>query len=115
MLVAWEGIHQVIGKRIDQQTAGKKKSSRLSVSQSQPQPGESKCGRKKKSDVASDHQVVSCNNVRLRRSDPEVKDAFQGKAEKPLGMFPDEFADLVLFFLHETNFAQLLKSAHGLP
>jgi hypothetical protein len=63
--------------------------------------------------MAGDHQVISADDISLGRSDPEVQNAVECKAEKLSGVFPNESAKLLLLFLHESNLAQLLKPAHG--
>ena len=63
--------------------------------------------------MPGDTQVISSDDISLGRSDPEVENALEGEAQKLAGMFPDKFAELGLLFFHESNFTQLLKSAHG--
>src|ERR1700692_4782174 len=64
--------------------------------------------------MAGDHQVISANDVGLRRSDPEVQNAVESKSQKLSGMFPNKLTELLLLFFHETDFSQLPKSADGL-
>src|SRR5437868_5792069 len=113
MFVTGEGIHEIVRKRIDQQKAGEEKASPLSISQRQPQRGKGCGSGKKKSNMAGNHQIVSRNNIGLGRSDPEVDNVIHREANKSARTFPDELAHLLLFFLHEANFAEFLKSFHG--
>src|ERR1700690_1238365 len=113
MFIAGKGIYQEIRQGINQQKAGQQKPSLLVIPQGEPQTREGKGRWKNEHEMTGDHQVISGNNVFLRRSDPEVKNAFERKGEKLSRVGLDEFAELLLLLVHESDFAQLLKSAHS--
>ena len=62
--------------------------------------------------MASNPQIVSRDDVDLRRADPEIAGALQAEEKKSSGVITNKLFYFSLLFLHETHFPKLLKSAH---
>src|ERR1700693_495554 len=104
MLVAGKGIHQVIRQRVDDQKAGEQERSSYPISNAEPQSAKSQDRWNKKADMPGKAQVVSRDDVGLRRGNPKVHSAFQAEADEQPWMFSDKLPDLLLLFFHETHF-----------
>src|SRR5207248_9315541 len=112
VLVAREWLHHVIRNGINQQKADEEKRPGLALADRQPKPGKRKYCWKQKCHVASNPQIVSRDDVDLRRADPEIAGALQAEEKKSSGVITNKLFYFSLLFLHETHFPKLLKSAH---
>src|SRR5215470_18685193 len=114
VFVTRERLHQVIRNGINQQKTGEKKCARFVASDRQAKAYKSECCRKQKRYVPCNLQIVSRDDVQLRRSDPEISRPFQAVEKKCSWMLVNKFLHLLLLFFHETYFPEFLKSAHCL-